>query len=61
MIEDKVFTRPIEKQFEFDQAVASVFDDMLSRSVPFYDAVRQLVIDVILAEVQAGMRVVEGR
>ena len=58
-MEDKVFTRPIEKQFEFDQAVASVFDDMLSRSVPFYDAVRQLVIDVILAEVQAGMRVVD--
>jgi len=58
-MDDKVFTEPIEKQFEFDQAVASVFDDMLSRSVPFYDAVRRLVIDVILAEAQAGMRVVD--
>jgi len=58
-MEDKVFAQPIEKQFEFDQAVASVFDDMLSRSVPFYDAVRRLVIDVILSEAQAEMRVVD--
>ena len=37
MNKDKVFKEPIEKMFEFDEAVASVFDDMLSRSVPFYD------------------------
>jgi len=33
---DKVFTKPIKKQFEFDEEVAAVFDDMLMRSVPFY-------------------------
>jgi tRNA (cmo5U34)-methyltransferase len=33
---DKVFTKPIKKQFEFDEEVAAVFDDMLSRCVPFY-------------------------
>jgi len=33
---DKVFTKPIKKQFEFDAEVAAVFDDMLERSVPFY-------------------------
>jgi tRNA (cmo5U34)-methyltransferase len=33
---DKVFTKPITKQFEFDEEVAVVFDDMLERSVPFY-------------------------
>ncbi|MFA5233879.1 MAG: carboxy-S-adenosyl-L-methionine synthase CmoA [Sulfurimonas sp.] len=33
---DKVFTKPIKKQFEFDEEVAAVFDDMLQRSVPFY-------------------------
>jgi len=33
---DKVFNKPIKKQFEFDEEVAAVFDDMLSRSVPFY-------------------------
>ena len=34
--DDKVFTKPIKKQFEFDEEVAAVFDDMLERSVPFY-------------------------
>jgi len=34
---DEVFKKPIKKQFEFDEEVAVVFDDMLSRSVPFYD------------------------
>lgn len=33
---DKVFTKAIKKQFEFDEEVAAVFDDMLQRSVPFY-------------------------
>ena len=49
-MKDKVFDKPIEKKFEFDEAVASVFDDMLSRSVPFYDEVRKLVISLILSE-----------
>ncbi|MBA1433513.1 MAG: carboxy-S-adenosyl-L-methionine synthase CmoA [Epsilonproteobacteria bacterium] len=34
--DDKVFTKSIKKQFEFDEEVAAVFDDMLERSVPFY-------------------------
>ncbi|MBS9778950.1 MAG: carboxy-S-adenosyl-L-methionine synthase CmoA [Campylobacteraceae bacterium] len=34
---DKVFSKPNKKQFEFDEEVASVFDDMLSRSVPLYE------------------------
>ena len=37
MMDDKVFTKPIKKQFEFDEEVAAVFDDMLARSVPFYE------------------------
>jgi tRNA (cmo5U34)-methyltransferase len=36
-LNDKVFAKPIKKQFEFDDEVAAVFDDMLHRSVPFYD------------------------
>ncbi len=35
-MEDKVFNKPIKKQFEFDEEVAAVFDDMLQRSVPYY-------------------------
>ena len=56
---DKVFAKPIEKKFEFDQAVASVFDDMLSRSVPFYDEVRKLIISLILSEQEEGKRVLD--
>lgn len=33
---DKLFKKEQSKQFEFDEAVASVFDDMLERSVPYY-------------------------
>ena len=55
-MKDKVFQKPIAKKFEFDEAVASVFDDMLSRSVPFYDEVRKLVISLILAEQKEGKR-----
>jgi tRNA (cmo5U34)-methyltransferase len=40
---DEVFTKPIEKQFEFDEEVAAVFDDMLTRSVPFYKEAQEIV------------------
>lgn len=49
-MKDKVFKKSIAKKFEFDEAVASVFDDMLSRSVPFYDDVHKLIISLILTE-----------
>lgn len=42
MNKDKVFQKPILKQFEFDKEVASVFDDMLHRSVPYYDEMLNL-------------------
>lgn len=58
-MEDKVFSEPIEKQFEFDESVASVFDDMLERSIPFYDEVRQLEIALILANEGEGKRVLD--
>ena len=41
---DEVFSKEIDKKFEFDEAVASVFDDMLNRSVPFYDEVLNLTV-----------------
>lgn len=34
---DKIFLKPNTKQFEFDENVASVFDDMLDRSIPLYE------------------------
>ncbi len=42
-MKDKIFKKPIEKQFEFDEGVASVFDDMLSRSIPFYQEAQDIV------------------
>ena len=42
---DKVFEKSITKQFEFDEEVASVFDDMLHRSVPYYKQMQDLTIN----------------
>jgi len=44
MIKDKVFQKEIEKQFEFNEDVAEVFDDMLNRSVPFYQEAMQVTL-----------------
>jgi tRNA (cmo5U34)-methyltransferase len=41
-MKDNVFAKPIEKQFEFDEDVAAVFDDMLARSVPFYKEAQEI-------------------
>ncbi len=41
-MKDTIFEKPIKKQFEFDEDVASVFDDMLDRSVPFYKQMLEL-------------------
>jgi len=46
-LRDKVFKKPIKKQFEFDENVAAVFDDMLNRSVPFYKEVIKLEVDLL--------------
>lgn len=56
---DKVFEKPIEKQFEFDDEVAIVFDDMLERSIPFYKEVIQLTCKVICLHVKHAGSVVD--
>ncbi len=45
---DKIFEKSIKKQFEFDEDVASVFDDMLNRSVPYYKQTQELTIEFAL-------------
>ncbi len=52
--EDKVFSRELDKQFEFDEEVASVFDDMLDRSVPFYRDVLSLISKLVVKNTQNG-------
>ncbi|MBU0720775.1 carboxy-S-adenosyl-L-methionine synthase CmoA [bacterium] len=51
---DKVFTKPIKKQFEFDEEVAAVFDDMLQRSVPFYGESQKITEFFALKKLQEG-------
>ncbi|HEC1759953.1 TPA: carboxy-S-adenosyl-L-methionine synthase CmoA [Campylobacter lari] len=46
-MKDEIFKKPLEKQFEFDKSVASVFDDMVSRSVPFYTQNLKLIVKLI--------------
>ncbi len=54
---DKVFNKSNKKQFEFDEEVAAVFDDMLSRSVPYYKQMQKLSIDFALKFLQKDDRV----
>ncbi len=58
-MKDNIFDKPITKKFEFDEAVASVFDDMLSRSVPFYNEVRQLIISIIISQEEENKKVLD--
>jgi len=51
---DKVFTKPIKKHFEFDEEVAAVFDDMLERSVPFYKESQEITQFFALKNLQNG-------
>jgi tRNA (cmo5U34)-methyltransferase len=40
--------------FRFDQATAAVFDDMISRSVPFYDELQRMIGEIAADFVQPG-------
>jgi tRNA (cmo5U34)-methyltransferase len=45
---DKIFDEPDRPigDFAFDQAVAGVFDDMVSRSVPFYAEMQRMIVEM---------------
>ncbi|MDD0851934.1 carboxy-S-adenosyl-L-methionine synthase CmoA [Halobacteriovorax sp. GB3] len=49
MSRDEVFRTKLRtiKGFEFNQQVADVFDDMVSRSIPFYDEIHRIILDLI--------------
>lgn len=49
---DRLFNKPIKKQFEFDEEVVSVFDDMINRSVPFYKEVAELISNFAVKNVE---------
>ena len=59
MQKDRLFRNEIAKKFEFDEAVASVFDDMLHRSVPFYETVQALIVALIKKRQKEHMRILD--
>lgn len=47
-MKDEIFINPPLKQFEFDEGVASVFDDMINRSIPYYEQSLKLGVDFVI-------------
>jgi tRNA (cmo5U34)-methyltransferase len=56
---DKVFANPLGQinDFVFDERVAAVFDDMVSRSVPQYGEIQRMLAELALAFVGEGSTV----
>jgi tRNA (cmo5U34)-methyltransferase len=53
---DEFFKEEINKvsDFKFGSKVAGVFDDMVSRSVPFYDEIQRMIAELAADHVQTG-------
>lgn len=53
---DAVFSEEITRvaDFKFNKSVVSVFDDMVSRSVPFYGEIQRMIAELAADYVQAG-------
>jgi tRNA (cmo5U34)-methyltransferase len=45
---DQIFAEPVERarDFVFDRRTADVFDDMVGRSVPFYDEIQRMTAEI---------------
>jgi tRNA (cmo5U34)-methyltransferase len=48
-LRDEIFAKPAEKiaDFDFGKETAAVFDDMLERSVPFYDEIQEMIGELV--------------
>ncbi len=44
---DSIFIKEQERQFQFDERIALVFDDMADRSIPFYRENMNLIVKII--------------
>ncbi len=60
-MKDKVFSVKQENiaPFEFNENVASVFDDMVQRSIPFYQEIHQLIRDLVLRQYKFRGKIVD--
>ncbi|MGR9086648.1 MAG: carboxy-S-adenosyl-L-methionine synthase CmoA [Gammaproteobacteria bacterium] len=56
MCKDQVFKEPAQKpaDFKFGTAVANVFDDMVSRSVPFYGEMQRMIAELAADHASSG-------
>jgi tRNA (cmo5U34)-methyltransferase len=56
---DRVFAEPVSAigDFKFSKDVASVFDDMVERSVPFYTEIQRMIGEMAADFVKSGTRV----
>ncbi|MDX1776965.1 MAG: carboxy-S-adenosyl-L-methionine synthase CmoA, partial [Desulfobulbales bacterium] len=55
MARDNLFETKIPaEKFEFNESVAEVFDDMLDRSVPFYDNIIAMTGEILARSLQEG-------
>jgi tRNA (cmo5U34)-methyltransferase len=48
-VKDRIFREPVDRLagFEFNDEVAAVFDDMLDRSIPFYQEIQAMIVDFV--------------
>ena len=48
-MKDRLFREPLSKlaDFEFNEDVAAVFDDMIHRSIPFYREIQSMIVDFV--------------
>ncbi|WP_267523083.1 carboxy-S-adenosyl-L-methionine synthase CmoA [Campylobacter sp. MG1] len=46
-MKDEIFSQNIIKQFEFDDKVVRVFDDMVTRSIPYYIQNQELIFSIL--------------
>jgi tRNA (cmo5U34)-methyltransferase len=56
---DQIFARKLAKipPFTFDQKVAEVFSDMAQRSIPYYNMVQDMVVEMALDWYQPGTKI----
>ena len=56
---DRIFSDPAQgaRDFEFDEGVARVFDDMAGRSVPFYAELQAMTVNLAQGFMQSGTMV----
>ena len=59
--QDKVFSREIKKpsDFKFGATVANAFDDMVERSVPFYNEIQRMIIELATEHALPNTNVVD--